>query len=241
MKSMLALYKATAREFLRDRMAILFTVALPLMMAIFFGMIFGRQQSSQAQLYVPGMLALGFLWLGVFGVAPPLVQQREQQVLRRIGATPLSRPQFMGAQVAWRLTTGLIQAALLLGYGLIAYKMQIVSPLPMLGAIVLGSAVLVALGLVLASIARSNESVVGLGQVVQFPMMFLSGILFPMELLPSFLRPVANAMPLTYLGDALRQTMLGAPALFPLWVDFAVLAGCLALFSALAVRLFRWE
>jgi ABC-2 type transport system permease protein len=364
MKSIIALYKATAREFLRDRMAILFTVLLPLLMAVFFGMIFGNQQSafhfdlgvaledrgpigqevakgfsdpavqqtvtvhtgtrdellaqlkngkiavvmvlpsdlsakvgskqpsnvevywdknhesvagpglsmvrqmlqqmdqklsgapnlllvqetavaqqqiSQAQLYVPGMLALGFLWLGVFGVAPPLVQQREQQVLRRIGATPLSRSRFMGAQVAWRLTTGLLQGALLLAYGLIAYRMQIVNPLGVLGFVVLGAAVLIALGLLLASVARTNESVIGLGQVIQFPMMFLSGILFPLELLPSFLRPVVNAMPLTYLGDALRQTMLGAPALFPLWVDAAVLGSCLIAFAGLAVRFFRWE
>lgn len=194
-----------------------------------------------AQLYVPGMLSMAILWLGVFGVAPPLVQQREQQVLRRIGATPVSRLTFMGAQIAWRLTTGLMQGALLVGYGLVAYRMYVGSPLLTLAAVVLGSAVLIALGLLLAGIARSSESVVALGQVVQFPMMFLSGILFPIELLPDFLRPVANALPLTYLGDALRQTMLGAPALFPLWVDFAVLGGCLIVLSGLAVRFFRWE
>jgi len=72
-------------------------------------------------------------------------------------------------------------------------------------------------------------------------MMFLSGTLFPLDALPQFLRPVANAMPLTYLGDALKQTMLGAPALLPLWVDFAVLGGCLVVLAVLAVRFFRWE
>ncbi|HYG60631.1 MAG TPA: ABC transporter permease [Symbiobacteriaceae bacterium] len=243
MKAFSALYAATAREFLRDKMAILFTLLLPLIMAAFFGLIFRGGDITQAMSYVPGMLALGFLWLGVFGVAPPLVQMREQQILRRLGATPLRRSTLMAAQVAWRLTVGLIQAALLITYGFAVYHMVIPAGqwLPLVGAILLGGAVLVSLGFLLASLAKSNESVVGLGQVVQFPMMFLSGILFPMEMLPSFLRPAVNAMPVTYLGDALRQTMLGTPGLFALWVDFAVLAGCLVLFSGLSVRFFRWE
>lgn len=242
MKPLIALYRATAREFLRDRTVILITVLLPLVMAIFFGMLFGKGGDTlQSELYVPGMLGLALLWLGVFGVAPPLVQQREQQVLRRIGVTPVSRATFLGAQLAWRLTTGLIQAAVLIAYGVVAYHMAIVSPLLTLAAAVLGAATLVAIGLLLASLARTNESVVALGQLVQFPMMFLSGILFPLAMLPSFLQPVARAMPLTYLGDALRQTMLGAPPLFPLWLDFSVLGGCLLVIGGVSLRIFRWE
>lgn len=238
MKALGALYLAAAREFMRDRMAILFTVLLPLLMAGFFGLIFRAEQA----LYVPGMLTLAFLWLGIFGVAPPLVQMREQQILRRLGATPLKRSTLLGAQIGWRLTTGLIQAAVLVAFGMLAYGMKIAGSWALLlGAVVLGAAVLISMGFLLAGLARSNDSAVALGQAVQFPMMFLSGILFPLEMLPEFLTPVTRVMPLTYLGDALRQTMLAAPPLFPLWVDFAVLGGCLLLFSGLAVWFFRWE
>lgn len=195
-----------------------------------------------AQLYVPGMMALAILWMGIFTVAPPLVQMREAQVLRRLGATPLKRVTLLGAQISWRLTSGLIQAGLLVGYGVVVYRMRPDAGwLLMLAAEVLGAAVMIAIGFLLAGLSRSNESCIAFGQLVQFPMMFLSGILFPLEMLPKFLLPVAKAMPLTYFGDALKQTMLGAPALFPLWVDFAVLGGCLVLFSGLSVRFFRWE
>lgn len=251
MKTTVALYRATALEFVRDRMAILFTVLLPLLMAGFFGLIFtGRAPAGQggaatipmAQLYVPGMMALGFLWLGVFGTAPALVQLREQQILRRIGVTPVRREVLVIAQVAWRLTTGLIQAVLLAGFGMAAYGLRITGSWPLtLLAVVLSSAVLVAIGVLLAGLARTNESAVALGQAVQFPMMFLSGVLFPLEMLPAAIRPVAYAMPLTYVGDVLRQTMLGATPIVPLWLDFTVLAGCLIVFAALAIRLFRWE
>jgi ABC-2 type transport system permease protein len=59
--------------------------------------------------------------------------------------------------------------------------------------------------------------------------------------MPGFLKPVVYALPLTYLGDALRQTMVRASPLFPLWVDLAVLGGWLVLSGLLSVRLFRWE
>ncbi|HEY3365372.1 MAG TPA: ABC transporter permease [Symbiobacteriaceae bacterium] len=199
------------------------------------------RSTAPVLLYVPGMMGLAILWLGIFTVAPPLVQMRESQVLRRLGATPLSRGTLLGAQIGWRLTTGLIQAALLIGYGIVVLHMHVDNWLLTVAADVLGTAVMISLGFLLAGLARSNESCVALGQMIQFPMMFLSGILFPIEMLPKFLLPVAKLMPLTYIGDALKQTMLGTAPLMPLWVDFAVMGGCLVLLSGLSVRFFRWE
>lgn len=197
---------------------------------------------SQTHLYLAGMLAIALLWLGVFGTAPPLVQMREAQILRRIGVTPVRRQTLLAAQVAWRLTTGLGQAGLMVGFGALVFGLSIAGhPLALLGLVVLGALTMIALGFVLAALARTNEAVVALGQMVQLPMMFLAGVLFPLEMLPAFLRPIAYAMPLTYLSDALKQVVTGAPGLFTVWTDVAVLGGCLLLFSAVAVWRFRWD
>jgi ABC-2 type transport system permease protein len=73
-------------------------------------------------------------------------------------------------------------------------------------------------------------------------MMFLSGIFWPIEFAPAWLRPVVNAMPLTYLGDALRQVMLeGSTKLFSLTLDAAVLSAWLLVSLLVAFRFFRWE
>jgi ABC-2 type transport system permease protein len=77
--------------------------------------------------------------------------------------------------------------------------------------------------------------------VVQFPLMFLSGIFFPIQFMPDFLQAIARLMPLTYLADGLRQTMVGGVAFAPLWVDFAVLAVCLVVFFGISARFFRWQ
>jgi ABC-2 type transport system permease protein len=109
------------------------------------------------------------------------------------------------------------------------------------GAVMLGALVFVSLGYLLAGLASSAETVSAAAQVVNFPMMFLSGSLFAVETLPDFFKPVVNIMPLTYLTDALRQIMVAAPPLYPLWLDFAVLGGWLVVLLVLAAKFWRWE
>jgi ABC-2 type transport system permease protein len=70
---------------------------------------------------------------------------------------------------------------------------------------------------------------------------FLSGLFFPVDVMPTWIRPVINAMPLTYLADGLRQIIVGAILLHPLRVDLIGLTVWLAVCSVLAVRFFRWE
>ena len=78
-------------------------------------------------------------------------------------------------------------------------------------------------------------------QVVQMPRMFLSGIFFSFDFLPGFLQQIARLLPLTYLGDALRQVMVNGTQVAPLGVDVAVLTGWLVVCLTIAARSFRWE
>ncbi len=105
----------------------------------------------------------------------------------------------------------------------------------------LGAITFLALGYVIASYARTEESANALTSVVQFPLMFLSGIFFPIAFMPDWLQPVAALMPLTYLGDALRQTMVGGAAYAPLSVDALVLGGWLVVSFLISARFFRWQ
>ncbi len=105
----------------------------------------------------------------------------------------------------------------------------------------LGAVSFLALGYVLASFTKTEEAANGITQVVQFPMMFLSGVFFPIEAMPQFLQSIARLIPLTYLADALRQVMVGGTAFAPLWVCAAVLLGWLVVCFAIASRKFQWQ
>jgi ABC-2 type transport system permease protein len=196
--------------------------------------------SSVAYL-VPSILAMALMQLGVFA-AIPLVQQREKGILKRIGATPLARWKLVGSNVLMRLMVALVDAVVILGIGLSVFNVQIVgSVLAVAGIVLLGAGAFLALGFMLASFLKTEEQATGVVQVVQMPMMFLSGIFFQFDFLPGFLQTIGRIMPLTYLADALRQVMVNGTQVAPLGVDLAILTGWLVVCLAIAGRSFRWE
>ncbi len=244
MKAIKALYIANAREFLRDRLSVFLVMLLPVTIVSFFGLIFGSDSGPERifDFQMSGMLGVSLLWLGIFGTALPLAQQRQGQVLRRLSVTPVSRTALLAAQVCWRVTVGLAQAGLFLLVGWLGFGVQVQgSMLLLFAAVLLGAMIFVSLGYLLAGLIPSVEGVNAVAQLVNFPMMFLSGSLFTLDVMPDAMQVVARALPLTYLSDAFRQLIVNVQPVFPLWVDFAVLGGWLVLLMVLGVRFWRWE
>jgi ABC-2 type transport system permease protein len=190
---------------------------------------------------VPSILGMSLMQLGIFS-AIPLVADREKLILKRLQATPLRRWQLVGSNVLTRLLIAVFQTAIIISVGTAFYDVQISGSWLLIGLLVLlGSLAFIALGYVIASFAPTEEAANGMTSVVQFPLMFLSGTFFPIDAMPDALKMVARAMPLTYLGDALRQVMVEGTPFSPLWVCFAVLAVWLVVCFGIAARFFRWQ
>ena len=193
-------------------------------------------------LLVPGILAMALMQLGLFGTATPLVALRQQQVLRRLGATPLPRWQVMVSQIMLRMTIGLVQTALIVGVGATVFGVVVQgNMLALLGVVAVGAAAFIGLGYFIASVTSTVEGVNGITSALNFPMMFLSGIFIPLTFLPAFLKPVIYAIPVTYLADAVRQVMVNSTPQFPMMLDLLVLAGWAIVTGLLSVRFFKWE
>jgi ABC-2 type transport system permease protein len=190
---------------------------------------------------VPSILAMALMQLGVFA-AIPLVQQREKGILKRIGATPLARWKLVGSNVLLRLGVAVVDALLITGIGLALFNVQILgSVLAVAGIVLLGAGAFLAIGFLMASFLKTEEQATGVVQVVQMPMMFLSGIFFSFEFMPNWLQSVGRLLPLTYLADALRQIMVNGTPVAPIGLDLAILAGWMVVCFAVAARTFRWE
>jgi ABC-2 type transport system permease protein len=190
---------------------------------------------------VPSILGMAVMQLGIFS-AIPLVADREKLILKRLNATPLRRWQLVGSNVVMRLLISIVQTVIIIGVGSRLYGVQIAGNPLLIGVlVVLGSLTFIALGYVIASFATTEDSAQGMTSVVQFPLMFLSGTFFPIDSMPDYLKTVARVMPLTYLGDALRQVMVHGTPFAPLWVCFAFLAGFLVVCFGIAARFFRWQ
>jgi len=199
------------------------------------------KQLRDIDFLVPGILAMSVLFLGLFG-GLPIVEWREKQVLKRLGATPIRRSTVISSQVAYRLVLAVLQTVIIIAIAYFAFDTQILGNwLVLLGLVILGTLTFVSLGYLAVSRARTSEGAIPIVQLIQFPMLFLSGVFFPVEILPDFMRPIVAALPLTYLGDAFRQVMVDATPLYPLGIDIAVLAGWLVICMVLTIRFFRWE
>jgi ABC-2 type transport system permease protein len=189
----------------------------------------------------PSILGMAIMQLGIFS-AIPLVADREKLILKRLNATPLRRWQLVGSNVLMRLLIAIGQTVIIVGVGAQLYGVQVAGNPLLVGALViLGSMTFIALGYVIASFAPTEDAANGMTSVVQFPLMFLSGTFFPIDTMPDYLKVVARVMPLTYLGDALRQVMVHGTPFAPLWVCIAVLAGFLVVCFGIAARFFRWQ
>ena len=191
--------------------------------------------------FVPSILAMALMQLGIFA-AIPLVQQREKLILKRLNATPLPRWTLVGSNVVVRLIIAAAQTLIILAIGTAVLGVEVNgNPLAIAGFVVIGALTFTSIGYVIASFARTEEAANGMTSIVQFPLMFLSGIFFPLEVMPEWLRGVATFMPLTYLGDALRQTMVGGTPFAPLGVDALVLVGWLVVTLGVSARFLRWQ
>ncbi len=190
---------------------------------------------------VPSILGMSLMQLGVFA-SIPLVADRQKLILKRLQATPLRRWQLVGSNVLMRLLIAIVQTVIIVGVGSAFYNVEISGSWLLIGALILlGSLAFIALGYVIASFAATEDAANGMTSAVQFPLMFLSGTFFPIDAMPDALKTVARVLPLTYLGDGLRQVMVDGTPFAPLWVCFAFLAIWLVVCFGIAARFFKWQ
>ncbi|MGQ9705160.1 MAG: ABC transporter permease [Actinomycetota bacterium] len=191
---------------------------------------------------VPGILAMVIMFSGLTGYSLEIATYREKGILRRIRVSPLPLSIFLAGGIASVLLFSVLQAVVLVAFGVLAFGMRLRGDyLSMAFLVLLGSLSFLAMGFLIASLTRNFRSAGLAAQAIGLPMMFLSGIFFSLEWVPAPVRLIARCLPLYYLGDALRGVMIDADPLPALWVDVVVMMGVgVAAFLA-AVRFFRWE
>ena len=192
---------------------------------------------------LPGILAMSLMQLGLFATAQPLIALRVGGVLKRLGATPLRRSTLLVAYVALRLTIAVLQTALILLIGLFLFKVKVVGSWWSVAAwLLLGTLMFLALGFFMAAVSKNEVSAIATANVINIPMLLLSGVFFPVNHLPVWLdRFVIPLVPLNYLADALRQVMVGDTPQHTLQTNALALGAWAIGLSAAAIVFFRWE
>jgi len=191
---------------------------------------------------IPGLVAMGIMSNGMWGVAFSLVQARTRKLLKRMVASPMRKYEYLLAQLLARLLFLAPEVAVPLGFGALALGMPIEGSIAAIAAVTLvGSVAFGAFGLLLATRARTFEAVSGLMNMAMLPMWLLSGVFFSSANFPASVQPAIQALPLTALVDALRAVVLEGATLAAVHRELLVLACWTVVPFALALRLFRWR
>jgi ABC-2 type transport system permease protein len=191
---------------------------------------------------VPGLLGMGLMGGGLWGLGFVTVDMRIRKLLKRFLATPMRKTDFLAGLMVSRLLFMVPEVLVLLVFARVAFKVTIAGSLwAVLFLILVGAFSFAGLGLLIACRAKTMEAVSGLMNLVMLPMWLFSGIFFSSERFPEFLQPFIQALPLTVLINALRAVMLEGASLASQWVEVLTLALWGGVSFALALRFFRWN
>jgi ABC-2 type transport system permease protein len=191
---------------------------------------------------VPGLVGMGIMSNAVWGLGFAIVDARRRKLMKRIVATPMRRLDFLLSFQLWRMLLLVFEVGVPVGFGMLVFGVPVRGSFLEMGVIlVLGSLSFSALGLLIASRARTIEAVSGLMNVVMVPMWILSGVFFSSERFPDAVQPLIKILPLTALVDGLRANMLQGAGLSALTLQVGALTGWLVVCFALSLKLFRWR
>jgi len=192
--------------------------------------------------FIPGILAMSLMNSGVIGLSTAFVIYRERGILRRIKVTPFPLTSFILARVLSQVLVAIAQSLILIALGWAIFGLEIRgNPLLILGVITLGSLAFLAIGFAISGFARNAETAASYANLITFPMLFLSGVFFPIDSAPSWLQPITKVLPLSYLVDGLREPMMRGHGIGSIWIDLLVLVATFAVAMAFAIRFFRWD
>ncbi len=243
----LAVAEAEIRKLRHDPLELLTRAVQPTLWLLIFGQVFTRVREIPTDglryldFMAPGILAQSVLFIAIFyGIS--VIWERDLGLLHKYLASPASRAALVLGKAVSAGGRALCQA-------LIVYLLTLLmgiriqrSPGAILGVatfIVLGAAVFSTLSLAVACLVKSRERFMGMGQVLTMPLFFASNAIYPLALMPRWLRLVSAVNPLTYQVDALRALMVqGGQSTFGLGTDLGIHVAMLTLLVSLVAKLY---
>jgi ABC-2 type transport system permease protein len=197
---------------------------------------------SYIDFLLPGIIALAIMISAVIGLATVLVDWRKRGILRRLKLTPMPLGEFFVSRIAASLVLATLQVVVLIVFGAVAFGIEISAtawaaiPVALAGALCF-----LAMGFCIGSLTSEPETADAVTNVITNPMMFLSGTFFPVAAMPAFVQQIAKILPLYYMANGLRDTIVRGLGLVHVLPDIGILLAVTAAFAVVSMRTFRWE
>ncbi|MCH7659703.1 MAG: ABC transporter permease [Euryarchaeota archaeon] len=226
-------FEAAWHSFVRRRTAVFFTFFFPVILIVIFGALVttdptdGGLFTEPPEYYLAGYLAVVVLFTPLSRVGSTVARHRDGNRFEKLATTPLSRTEWLLAHTLVNaILVGIASAILLVVLWLLTDATFVLSPL-LVPFVLIGSAVFCGIGAILGRVADSQDGVIAAANTIALPMLFLAETFVPPALLPGWMGPVIDLLPLTYFSRGVREvTVSGGP-----WIaDLAILSGLALVF-----------
>ena len=234
-------YRLERKMFWRNPTAAFFSFVLPLIFLFLFGAVFSGNQAT-LNVLVPGIAGLSVMATTFNALATQMTFLREQGVLKRVRGTPLPGTSYLSGIIGSAATNAVIQILIIIVAGKLFFGLGWPKDWAELAVFtVLGVACFAAMGVAFSHVIPNFEAAPAYTNLVFLPMIFISGVFFDVDNVPTFLRDIANALPLVHVINGISAALVTGAPLTDHLSDLAVVAVWTLACVILAVRGFSWS
>jgi len=192
------------------------------------------------EFFIPGIIAMAVMTLSLFGTVDSDTELRQKGIIRKLSTTPISRTDWILSNILYFFILAVISTIAMLVVSYAVFDVSLHLDAWLLVFIMLDVFAFVGIGMILTRFAREAQSAAAASNAISYPMMFLSGSFFPIELMPGFLQKFAKALPLFYVNEGLRAAMVFEDNLAALRYS-AVIGVFAAVVFILGILATKWE
>ena len=234
-------YRLERKMFWRNPTAAFFSFVLPLIFLFLFGAVFSGNQAN-LNVLVPGIAGLSVMATTFNALATQMTFLREQGVLKRVRGTPLPGTSYLSGIIGSAATNAVIQILIIIVAGKLFFGLGWPKDWAELAVFtILGVACFAAMGVAFSHVIPNFEAAPAYTNLVFLPMIFISGVFFDVDNVPTFLRDIANALPLVHVINGISAALVTGAPLTDHLSDLAVVAVWTLACVILAVRGFSWS
>ncbi len=198
------------------------------------------KQFRQVDFYIPGITAAFIMTNGIIGLTSTNTEFKRRGVIKRLSITPLTKIDWVVGCILSQTLLNMILSFVMIGVGWAVFGVNVIPDAPTILLIFLGSLMFSGIGMIFAGVIKDIEAANAVGNAIAFPMMFISGTFFPIEMMPSYLQTVANALPLTYFSQGLKATMI-THIPDAMWFNTAIVLVLAVVFILVGAWVTRWK
>jgi ABC-2 type transport system permease protein len=195
---------------------------------------------STVDFYIPGITAAFIMTNGIIALTATTTEFKRRGIIKRLSITPLTKIDWILGNILCQTLLNLMLAAIMIGLGWIIFNVRVVPDVLSIAMILLGSIMFSGIGMTLSGFTKDAEAASAIGNAIAFPMMFLSGTYFPLELMPSFVQTISKVMPLTYFSEGLKHAMIYKNP-EGVYLNLAVVAVLAVIFIMVGSLVTRWK